>query len=218
MFSFLKRLFGKMVGKGQAPAIEPAETVTTETLPRQDMPAPRAPAPISPLAGEQAETYWAPPISVAPPPPPAPAEPMISEDFLRGSVFDDEDGEEVLPGDKANLGMVPSIGNPHAYMIGLVGEEFHREAVHDLQEGTPITLELEPGNPPAPSAIAAVDPYGRVIGYVSPDSWLREAVYGGGAGFSAMVLAVEMGDRGYCEVVLEVEPSEEPLRERRYEG
>ena len=56
-----------------------------------------------------------------------------------------------------------------------------------------------------------------MIGYIAHDSWLREAIYGSGVGFSARVLATEMGSQGYREVVLEVEPSEEPLRERRYQ-
>jgi hypothetical protein len=202
MFSFLKRFFGKMVRKAQAPAMDPIKTIPAESLP------------VDRIAAQTALLEE--PVFVAPAIPAAPA--LISEEFLRGSIFDDDEEEEELPGDKANLGMVPSIGNPNAYMIGLVGEEHHREAVNSLTEGMPITLQLEPGNPDDPSAIAAVERYGRVIGYISHDSWLREAVYGGGSGFSAWVLAVEMGDRGYREVVLEVEPSERPLRERAYQG
>jgi hypothetical protein len=113
--------------------------------------------------------------------------------------------------------MIHSVGNPDAYMVGLVGEQDHALAVRDLQPGTPVTLELEPGNPHDPSAIAAVDGHGRVIGYIAQESWLREAVYGAGAGFTARVLAVETGSRGFREVVLEVEPGEHELRERRYQ-
>lgn len=205
MFSFLKRFFGNMVRKVQNLPMDPDQATLQETPPSAVSP-PVEPARAPVIAAE------------APPPVFAPAPATISEDFLRGSIFDDDDEEEVLPGDKPNLGMVPSIGNPNAYMIGLVGEDQHREAVNSLTEGMPITLQLEPDNPHDPSAIAAVERYGRVIGYISHDCWVREAVYGGGSGFSAWVLAVEMGDRGYREVVLEVEPSERPLRERSYQG
>lgn len=209
MFSFLKRFFGNMVRMAQGQPMEPGKTIAHE----YDEPAAQT-APVEARAPVAA-------FDMAPPAPayaPAPAPATISEEFLRGSVFDDDDEEEVLPGDKPNLGMVPSIGNPNAYMIGLVGEDQHREAVNSLTEGMPITLQLEPDNPHDPSAIAAVDRYGRVIGYIGHDCWLREAVYGGGSGFSAWVLAVEMGDRGFREVVLEVEPSERALRERSYQG
>lgn len=224
MFSFLKRFFGKVVQWAQAPAIDAPETTQDDvqsegsridTLRRASVLAESQPVEFAQFQPEPAviEPYIPGPGAHTEAP-----QPTISEDFLRGSVFDDDDEEEELPGDKANLGMVPSIGNPYAYMIGLVGEQYHAEAVHDLREGTVVTLELEPGNPEDPAAIAAVDPYGRVIGYVSRDSWLREAVYGGGSGFSAKVLAVEEGSRGFAEVVLEVEPSEQPLLERAYEG
>lgn len=213
MFSFLKRFFGNMVRMAQGQPMEPGKTIAPET-PAYDAPAAET-APVEAPRAPVAAFEMTPPAPVYAPTP-APA--TISEEFLRGSVFDDDEEEEVLPGDKPNLGMVPSIGNPNAYMIGLVGEDQHREAVNSLTEGMPITLQLEPGNPHDPSAIAAVDRYGRVIGYIGHDCWLREAVYGGGSGFSAWVLAVEMGDRGFREVVLEVEPSERPLRERAYQG
>ncbi|MDE1916518.1 MAG: hypothetical protein KGJ57_02055 [Sphingomonadales bacterium] len=136
-------------------------------------------------------------------PPPAPAAPTLDMSLL----------EE----EPATLGMVPIPGAPGAYMIGLTGEDRHARAVEMLEPGAPIWLQLEPDNPDDSSAIAAVDRYGRVIGYVAPDSWLREAVYGGGASFAAQVLAAETGSRGYREVVLMVEPSEEALTERRYQ-
>jgi hypothetical protein len=118
--------------------------------------------------------------------------------------------------DDGDFGMVPSVGNPNAYMVGLVGEQDHALAVADLIPGSPIWLQLEADNPHDPSAIAAVDGHGRVIGYIAHDSWLREAVYGSGVGFTARVLAAETGARGFREVVLEVEPSEQELSERRY--
>lgn len=221
MFSFLKRFFGNMVRKVQNLPVEPDQAALQETPPAAASvvarPAEPARAPVIDVETPPAAVF-VPAPAFTPEPAAAFAPATITDEFLRGSVFDDDEEEEILPGDKPNLGMVPSIGNPNAYMIGLVGEDQHREAVNSLTEGMPITLQLEPDNPHDPSAIAAVDRYGRVIGYIGHDCWLREAVYGGGSGFSAWVLAVEMGDRGYREVVLEVEPSERPLRERSYQG
>lgn len=123
----------------------------------------------------------------------------------------------VLSWDEPAPDMVESPHTSGAYMVGLVGEQLYPVPVAALKPGAPISLELEPDNPDDSSAIAAVDGKGRVVGYIAPDSWLREAVYGGGAGFSARVLAVELGSRGFREVVLDVEASEEPLRERHYQ-
>lgn len=221
MFGFLKRFFQSMMGKAPSSFEESGERLAEQTGPERaggESLLPEAMPPVMRVSAIPVEVAPPAPAPVLPDPVAAAAPATITDAFLRGSVFDEDEEEEVLPGDKPNLGMVRSIGNPNAYMIGLVGEEDHREAVNDLTEGMAITLELEPGHTQDPSAIAAVDRYGRVIGYVSPDSWLREAVYGGGSGFSAWVLAVEQGDRGYREVVLEVEPSDQPLRERPYLG
>lgn len=154
------------------------------------------------------------PQQTPPPPPPvveAPPAPAPAPAPAPTLAFADDE-------DEGGFAMVQSLGNPDAYMIGLVGEEDHAEAVADLRAGMPIWLQLEPGNPHDSSAIAAVDSQARVIGYIAPDSWLREAIYGGGAAFAARVLATDLGERGFREVVLEVEPSEIPLGERRYQG
>jgi hypothetical protein len=82
-------------------------------------------------------------------------------------------------------------------MIGLVGERDHAVATAALNVGAAIRLQLEPDNPQDRSAIAAVDRQGRVIGYIPHDSWLREAIYGGGASFTARVLAAETGTLGF---------------------
>jgi hypothetical protein len=119
--------------------------------------------------------------------------------------------------DEPHAGMVDSPQTPGAYMVGLVGEQHYQAAVAALKPGAAICLELEPDNPQDSSAIAAVDGRGRVVGYIAPESWLREAVYGDGATFSAQVLAVELGSRGFREVVLEIAASEEQLRERHYQ-
>lgn len=191
MLGFLKRLFGFAVKGDKPSSVVPVESVT----PAAPAPAPILPEPIAPEP-------------VAPPaPPPAPFIP---------APFYDEPTLAMPPEEPSGYEMIHSVGNPDAYMVGLVGEEYHAAAVEALQPGVRIVLQLEPDNPEDSSAIAAVDPYGRVIGYIAQESWLREAVYGAGAGFSARVLAVEMGSRGFREVVLEVEPSEQELRERRY--
>ena len=158
----------------------------------------RRATPVAPVAPEP--VFAPPPVAPAPAPVYAPTLTMPPEEAPSG--YD----------------MIHSLGNPDAYMVGLVGEEHHAAAVADLRPGIAIALQLEPGNPHDSSAIAAVDGRGRVIGYIARESWLREAVYGAGAGFVARVLAVEAGSRGFREVVLEVEPDERPLRERRYRG
>lgn len=228
MFGFLKRLLGIRDKNAETPVFKAPETIAPaavtpepviiepvivtpiEAQPVIPQPMPPEPVVMAPPAPEPEpaapeapapEPYL--PTPVAPPPPPAPA--MLLDD------------EPLLPGDTESFGMVQSVGNPNAYMIGLIGEQDHAAAVHGLRPGVPVTLELEAGNPHDNAAIAAVDLHGRVIGYVAHDSWLREAIYGSGVGFSARVLAAEVGSRGFREVVLEVEPSEEPLRERRYQ-
>ena len=190
MLGFLKRLFGWVV-KGEH---------TRGAMPVA--PEPVAPEPVAPVP---AVAPVAAPMAM-----PAPLAPAHAYDAPR----------LVMPPEELPSGyeMIHSLGNPDAYMVGLVGEEHHAAAVGDLQPGMAIALQLEPGNPHDSSAIAAVDGRGRVIGYIAQESWLREAVYGAGAGFVARVLAVEAGSRGFREVVLEVEPSELPLRERRYRG
>ncbi|MDE1917858.1 MAG: hypothetical protein KGJ57_08255 [Sphingomonadales bacterium] len=90
-----------------------------------------------------------------------------------------------LPWMKSHADMVESPQRPGAYMVGLVGEEHCPTAVAALKPDALIFLELEPDNPNDSSAIAAVDARGRIIGYIAPDSWLREAIYGGGASFCA---------------------------------
>lgn len=201
MFSFLKRLFGIKPRVAPAPPVVEPEVTPVQTAPVDSAPADAAPAAFAP----DVAVYTQPEVT------------SFSQQAFNAAFWDD-DVEEELPGDRADLGMVPSIANPNAYMIGLVGEQYHAEAVDALVEGMQVFLELEPGNPDDPSAIAAVDAYGRVIGYVAQDSWLRQAVYGGGSGFAARVLATEVGHRGYREVVLEVEPCEETLGERVYQG
>jgi len=204
MFSFLKRLFGIKPEVAPKRRVVLPETTPAPVAPIADAPISVAPVPVAPAPTEYAAR--------------APEVATISQEALN-VVFWDDDVEPVdLPGDRADLGMVPSIGNPNAYMVGLVGEQHHAAAVSALVEGMEVYLQLEPGNPDDPSAIAAVDAHDRVIGYISQDSWLRQAVYGGGSGFNARVLATEVGDRGYREVVLEVEPSEEALGERAYQG
>jgi hypothetical protein len=190
MFGFLKRLFGRAFKRVREQPVSPIEPVVIAPV----FVEPVAPAPVA-----TPEPVFAAPPPFVPAPAPAPAPTLM---------FDDEPEGE--------FGMVQSVGSPDAYMIGLVGEQDHVQAVSELAPGMPIFLQLEPDNPHDNSAIAAVDSYNRVIGYIAPDSWLREAIYGGGAGFSARVLATEMGSRGFREVVLEVEPAEEELRERRY--
>lgn len=195
MFGFLKRLFGGFARRDQKQDVSAFEPTVAPPAIQPVIPEPVAPQPV----------FFTPP---EPEPVPAPApfvQPAPQEATL--AFADEDDGD---------FGMVPSVGNPNAYMIGLVGEQDHALAVADLIPGSPIWLQLEPDNPHDPSAIAAVDGHGRVIGYIAHDSWLREAVYGSGVGFTARVLAAETGARGFREVVLEVEPAEEELRERRY--
>jgi hypothetical protein len=204
MFGFLKRLF-----RGSAPrSAQQAAAPTPAPLAVEPVFEPAAaPEPVAPLADTAPlsfESSFAPAHAPAYAPPHAPAQ---------GGTLD----MSALDEDAVPAGMVPVPGVPDAYMIGLVGEEDHAEAVEMLEPGMTIWLQLEPDNPHDSSAIAAVDPYGRVIGYIAQDSWLREAVYGGGASFVAQVLAAETGTRGYREVVLMVEPSELALSERRYQ-
>ncbi|WP_068090427.1 hypothetical protein [Novosphingobium rosa] len=232
MFGFLKRLFS-----GWGKSAETPEEYTPEPF----APSPVAPEPVAvkPVAVEpvtiepvivtpvEAQPVipapMAPePVVIAQPSPnPAAPEPAAPEPYLPEPVAPPPTmllgDEPLLPGDTESFGMVQSVGNPDAYMIGLIGEQDHAAAVQGLRPGLPVSLELEADNPHDNAAIAAVDLHGRVIGYVGHDSWLREAIYGSGVGFKARVLAVEMGSRGFREVVLEVEPSEEPLRERRYQ-
>jgi hypothetical protein len=227
MFGFLKRLFGIRDKNAETPVFEAPETIAPaapaavtpepviiepvivtpiEAQPVIPQPMPPEPVVIAPPAAEEPAPEAPAPEPYLPTPVPAPAPAMLLDD------------EPLLPGDTESFGMVQSVGNPNAYMIGLIGEQDHAAAVHGLRPGVPVTLELEADNPHDHAAIAAVDLHGRVIGYVAHDSWLREAIYGSGVGFSARVLAAEVGSRGFREVVLEVEPSEEPLRERRYQA
>lgn len=192
MFGFLKRLFGGIAWRGQKQDVSSFEPIVPPPAVQPVIPEPIAPEPVF---FTQPEPEPAPFAQPAPPPPATLA------------FADEDDGD---------FGMVPSVGNPNAYMVGLVGEQDHALAVADLMPGSPIWLQLEADNPHDPSAIAAVDGHDRVIGYIAHDSWLREAVYGSGVGFTARVLAAETGARGFREVVLEVEPAEEELRERRY--
>ncbi|HWU01834.1 MAG TPA: HIRAN domain-containing protein [Novosphingobium sp.] len=210
MFAFLKRLF---FGAPKETATNAATAPLTRPQPEPAQQAPAAAAPAEP-AIITPTAFAPPPFAPQPFAEAAPAPLLLPDDDF------DEDGEGFaapLPGDTENFGMVPSPFNPNAYMIGLVGEQNHAAAVAELREGMAVTLELEAGNPHDHSAIAVVDGQGRVIGYVAADSWLRDAIYGAGAGFSASVLAVEMGSRGFREVVLEVEQSDQPLRERMYQ-
>lgn len=235
MFGFLKRLFAGWGKNDPAPQVpeptpqapealqphyppldfeQPVIVLPEPVQPEQAPPAPVfTPAPPPPEA-ELPAVEVAPPPVFTPPPAPVPEpqpEPAPQPTMLLGA------DEPLLPGDSESFGMVQSIGNPNAFMIGLTGEQDHQWAISSLREGIPVTLELEADNPHDNAAIAAVDLHGRVIGYIAHDSWLREAIYGSGVGFTARVLATEMGAQGYREVVLEVEPSEEPLRERRYQ-
>lgn len=214
MFDVLKRLWRRL---SKAPALPVASVGLDEPL------APTPSTPAAPLAMPEAIPKAAPnpapvmfpepvamPLAPAAPPAfaPPPPVPLPTTPALDMSLLDEE---------PAPVGMVPVPGAPGAYMIGLTGEDRYARAVSMLRPGSPIWLQLEPDNPEDSSAIAAVDQFNRVIGYVAPDSWLRDAVYGGGASFAAQVLAAETGSRGYREVVLMVEPSEEALTERRYQ-
>lgn len=191
MFGFLKRLFGGLARRDQTQDVSAFEPIIAPPAVQPLIPEPAAPEPV---------------FFTQPEPEPAPfVQPVAPPATL---AFEDEDD--------GDFGMVPSVGNPNAYMVGLVGEQDHALAVADLVPGSPIWLQLEADNPHDPSAIAAVDGHGRVIGYIAHDSWLREAVYGSGVGFTARVLAAETGARGFREVVLEVEPSEQELSERGY--
>jgi len=233
MFGFLKRLFAGWAKSEPTPQVpEPAAPYPAPFSPSREplafepvdfeqpvivQPEPVEPAPVQPEPAPPAPIFTpAPPPEAEVPAPslftPAPApHPEPEPTMLLGA------DEPLLPGDSESFGMVQSIGNPNAFMVGLIGERDHQWAISSLRDGIPVTLELEADNPHDHAAIAAVDLHGRVIGYIAHDSWLREAIYGSGVGFSARVLATEMGSQGYREVVLEVEPSEEPLRERRYQ-
>lgn len=233
MFGFLKRLFAGWAKSEPTPQVpEPAAPYPAPFSPSREplafepvdfeqpvivQPEPVEPAPVQPEPAPPAPIFTPtpPPEAEVPAPSlftPAPApHPEPEPTMLLGA------DEPLLPGDSESFGMVQSIGNPNAFMVGLIGEQDHQWAISSLRDGIPVTLELEADNPHDHAAIAAVDLHGRVIGYIAHDSWLREAIYGSGVGFSARVLATEMGSQGYREVVLEVEPSEEPLRERRYQ-
>lgn len=203
MFGFLKRLLGglaKIANKRRAVPVDPVVSAPVAVAPV--VAAPVVAAPPEPVVAPVVTPVI--PLQVMP-------EPVAYQAFAPA-----EPEPTLLSWDVEDFDMVQSVSSPDAYMIGLIGEEDHAAAVADLVPGMAISLQLEPSNPHDSSAIAAVDGHDRVIGYIAPDSWLREAVYGGGAGFSARVLATEMGSRGFREVVLEVEPAEEELRERRY--
>ncbi|WP_206239199.1 hypothetical protein [Novosphingobium terrae] len=242
MFGFLKRLFSGWGKSAETPYVSAPEPFTPATVAPEPMapatvaiePVAIEPVAIEPVIVTPVEAQPVIPAPMAPEPvvmaPPAPEQPAPEpvaepEPYLPEPVAPLHAAEPtmllgdepLLPGDSETFGMVQSVGNPDAYMIGLIGEQDHASAVQGLRPGLPVSLELEAGNPHDNAAIAAVDLHGRVIGYIAHDSWLREAIYGSGVGFKARVLAVEMGSRGFREVVLEVEPSEEPLRERLYQ-
>jgi hypothetical protein len=236
MFGFLKRLFAGWAKSDPTPQVPEPTPQAPEALQPHDeplafeQPAFEQPVIVQPEPVQPEPIAPAPVFTPAPPPPEAampeaevPAPPVFTPAPVAAPAPEPQPAmllgadEPLLPGDSESFGMVQSIGNPNAFMIGLTGEQDHQWAINALREGIPVTLELEADNPHDNAAIAAVDLHGRVIGYIGHDSWLREAIYGSGVGFTARVLATEMGSQGYREVVLEVEPSEEPLRERRYQ-
>lgn len=101
----------------------------------------------------------------------------------------------------ANIGW--SQPGPPAYTVPLVGEQHYQKAVTACRAGDPVQLLHEPDNPYDSEAIVAVSSAGETLGYVPRDNWLRAAV-SEGKGAMAKVGAVDVGQRGFTEILLDV--------------
>lgn len=106
----------------------------------------------------------------------------------------------------------------YVYMAGLVGEQHHAAAVNRCFVGEPVTLVHEQGNPHDAKALAALSSRGERLGYIARDHWLRRAVMEDGDGCTAVIAGVDLGHRGFREVVLQVRLGGPPVKAVQWSG
>lgn len=103
-----------------------------------------------------------------------------------------------------------------SYPVGLVGEAHHQNIIATCRAGDRVHVVHERGNPHDADALAVLTADGYKIGYISRDSWLREALHGEGKGCDAVIQAVGGPSGGCMGVVLDVSLTEGSLRSTDY--
>lgn len=99
-----------------------------------------------------------------------------------------------------------------SYPVGLVGEAEYQGAITTARAGDVVHVVHERGNPHDPDALAVLTRDGYKIGYISRDSWLREALAEQGKGADAVIQSIGGPSGGCLGVVLTVSLTEGPLR------
>lgn len=144
------------------------------------------------------------------------AEGMLVHECMTGNFFRAHEG---LPHGSVNIrvdllepGEEPPKPQPSIrdYPVGLVGESFCQPAIRKCRVGEPVVLWHQTDNPHDDLAIAVSRINGDRIGYISRDSWLRDAIHRDQQGASAFVLGLNSGRHG-IGVVLQVSLGGPPI-------
>lgn len=102
------------------------------------------------------------------------------------------------------------------YAVALVGEEYWQPAISQCAIGERITLFRETDNPHDNGAIVAVDPRGNPVGHIARKNFVYRVVNDQEKGCTAEIFRL-VDERGFREIVLDVEVSDEELATRAYQ-
>lgn len=102
------------------------------------------------------------------------------------------------------------------YKLGIVGESNYQPAIKAARRGELVTIVRERGNPHDKHALVVRCARNKTIGYVSRDSWLRDAILKEGKGCTASIASIERNGAPYLGVVLDVTLNGERMAECRH--
>ena len=103
------------------------------------------------------------------------------------------------------------------YPVGLVGESNYQRAISETYVASKVLICHEIGNPHDELALRVENVDGKVIGYISRNSWLRDAIFGSGRGCAATIREVTKGANGTLGVVINVTLTDDDIPERTYQ-